>query len=62
MLTGDGKYMYNDILHVDWYYEDHFLIHIRSQGYKIITSKFLKHCLLTDTPDTKTSLGLPLTK
>lgn len=30
--------VYNDILHVDWLYEDHFL-HLRSQGYKIITSK-----------------------
>lgn len=61
MLTGDGKYMYNDILHVDWYYEDHFLTYKKSR-IQIITSKFLKHCLLTDTPDTKTSLGLPLTK
>lgn len=28
-------YMFNDILHVDWLYEDHQ----RSKGYKIITSK-----------------------
>lgn len=31
-------YMLNDILHVDWLYEDLFL-HQRSKGYKIITSK-----------------------